>query len=190
MAGGNCGKFIPEIESSETPGGFPGNRLPFGGGYSDALNRMLDARFYNYATVLSMEMPLDNAAAKAALAQARVSYEQARLQYRAALSQSVAQVESALANVHADVKRAQATRDATFYAEKSLHDEKVRFKVGLATTHDLLQFQSELVTAQGNQVSTDVDLENARIALWHNEGTLLNNFGIEFQPQNTRDSPW
>ncbi len=182
IPGGNCDPVAG--------GGFAGNKLPFGGVYGDALNHMLDARFYNYATVLSMEMPLDNAAAKAALAQARVSYEQARLQYRAALSQAVAQIESAIANVRADVKRAQATKDATFYAEKSLHDENVRFKVGLATTHDLLQFQSELVTAQGNQVSANVDLENARIALWHAEGTLLGAFNIEFQPQDARQSPW
>ena len=112
------------------------------------------------------------------------------MQYRAALSQAVAQIESAIANVRADVKRAQATRDATFYAEKSLHDENVRFKVGLATTHDLLQFQSELVTAQGNQVSANVNLENARIALWHAEGTLLGTFNIEFQPQDPRQAPW
>jgi outer membrane protein TolC len=189
-------KCIPSFSSSSTtpnciaPSGSRGNKLPFAGVYGDALNRMLDARFYNYATVLSMEMPLDNAAAKAALAQARISYEQARLQYRAALAQSVAQIESALANVRADIKRAQATRDASFYSEKSLHDENVRFKVGLATTHDLLQFQSELVTAQGNQVSADVDLENARIALWHAEGTLLGAFNVEFQPQNSRQSPW
>ncbi len=167
-----------------------GIRLPFGGIYGDALNRMLNAQFYNYAAVVTFEMPLDNAAAKAALAQARVSYEQARLQYRATLSQAVTAVESALANLHADVKRAQATRQAVFFAEKSLRDEQVRFRVGMATTHDLLQFQSELVTAQGNEVSTDIDLENARLALWYAEGTLLKTFNIDFQVQDPRESPW
>ena len=167
-----------------------GIKLPFGGIYGDALNRMLNAQFYNYAAVLTFEMPLDNAAAKAALAQARVSYEQARLQYRATLSQSVTAIEAALANVHADVKRAQATKEAVFFAEKSLRDEQVRFRVGMATTHDLLQFQSELVTAQGNEVSTDIDLENARLALWFAEGTLLRAFNIDFQVQDPRESPW
>lgn len=167
-----------------------GNKLPFGGVYGDALNRMLDARFYNYAAVLSFEMPLDNAAAKAALAQARVSYEQSRLQYREALSQSVLQIESAIANLRADEQRVQATRAATYYAEKSLHDEQVRFRVGMATTHDLLQFQSELVTAQGNQVAADTDLENARFALWHAEGTLLKQFNIDFAVQDPRQPAW
>jgi outer membrane protein len=167
-----------------------GSKLPFGGIYGDALNHMLDARFYNYAAVLNFEMPLDNAAAKAALAQARVSYEESRMQYRSALSESVLAVESALANYHADIKRAQATRDAVFYAEQSLRDEQVRFRVGLATTHDLLQFQSELVTAQGNQVSADTDLENSRIALWHSEGTLMPEFNIDFEVQDPHVSAW
>jgi outer membrane protein len=167
-----------------------GARLPFGGIYGDALNRLLDARFYNYAAVLSFEMPLDNAAAKAALAQARISYEQARMQYRESLSQSIVQVESSIGNLHAFEKQVEATRNATFYAEQSLHDEQVEFRVGMATTHDLLQYQEELVTAQGNEVQADVGLENARLALWHAEGTLMNIFNIDFQVQNPHVAPW
>jgi outer membrane protein len=173
-----------------TPPPANGFRLPFGGIYGDALSKMLDGQYYNYAAVLTFEMPLDNASAKAALAQARVSYEQARLTYRATLSQAVTGIEAALANLHADVKRVQATKEAVFYAEKSLRDEQVRFRVGMATTHDLLQFQSELVTAQGNEVSTDIDLENARLALWFAEGTLLKVFNIDFQVQDPRETPW
>jgi outer membrane protein len=168
----------------------PGLKLPFGGIYGDALNRMLNAKFYNYAAVLSFEMPLDNAAAKAALAQAHIAYEQARMQYREALSQEVVQVESGIANLHAFVKQVEATRNATFYAEQSLHDEQVEFRVGMATTHDLLQYQEELVTAQGNEVQADVGLENARLALWHAEGTLMNIFNIDFQVQNPHVAPW
>jgi outer membrane protein TolC len=77
-----------------------------------------------------------------------------------------------------------------FFAEKSLRDEQVRFRVGMVTTHDLLQFQSELVTAQGNEVSTDIDLENARLALWYAEGILLRTFNIDFQVQDPRETPW
>jgi outer membrane protein TolC len=164
--------------------------LPFGGIYGDALNHMLNAQFYNYAGVINFEMPLDNAAAKAALAQARIEYEQARMTYRAALSESVTNIESSLANLRAEEKSAQATAEATYYAEQSLHNEQIQFRVGLATTHDLLQFQSELVTAQGNEVTTDIALENARLALWHAEGTLLRTFNIDFQVQNPHEMPW
>jgi outer membrane protein len=172
------------------PPALNGFRLPFGGIYGDALNRMLNAEFYNYAGVISFEMPLDNAAAKASLAQARIAYEQARMTYRAALSQAVTNIESALANLRAEEQSAQATKAATYYAEQSLHNEQIEFRVGLATTHDLLQFQSELVTAQGNEVTTDIGLENARLALWHAEGTLLRQYNIDFEVQDPKESPW
>ncbi len=106
-----------DIPGSNPPAPFPhnsGTRLPFGGIYGDALNKMWNFSFYNYAAVLTFQMPIDNAAARAALAQARVQYEQTRLQYRAQLSAAVVQIENALANLYADQKRAMATEQATF----------------------------------------------------------------------------
>jgi outer membrane protein len=177
-----------------SPGaGFPvlsGNRLPFGGIYGDALDRLWGFSFYNYAAVLTFQYPLDNAVPRAALAQARVQYEQQRMLYRAALSQTVVNVESSLSNLYADQKRAQATAQATYYARQSLHDEEVRFRVGMATTHDLLQFQEEEVSAEGNQVQAETDLENAKLALGHSDGTLLQQFNINWEVQDPHEVPW
>jgi outer membrane protein len=182
MDSGNC-----------TPTGFPtlsGNKLPFGGIYGDSLDRLWGFTYYNYAAVLTFQMPLDNAVPRAALAQARVLYEQQRVLYRAALSQAVVNVESSIANLYADYKRASATASATYYARQSLHDEQVRFRVGLATTHDLLQFQEEEVSAEGNQVQAEVDLENAKLALAHSDGTLLRQFQINWEVENPHEVPW
>ncbi|MFZ2064119.1 MAG: TolC family protein [Candidatus Binatus sp.] len=172
------------------PGSDNGALLPFGGDYGTALNGLFDFKFYDYAAVLGFSMPLDNAAPKAALAQAHVAYDQSRLQYRQALYQAVLQVKSALANLTAYQEQVDATAEATNYAQKSLHDTEAQYRVGTATTNTLLQFQSNLVTAQGNEVQADVGLENARLALWHAEGTLLGQFNIDFQVQNPRQSPW
>ena len=167
-----------------------GSELPFAGIYGDALNRMWNFSFYNYAGVLSFQYPIDDATARAALAQARVSYEQERMQYRAQLSAVVVQIENALANLYADLRRAQATEQATFYARQALNDENVRFRVGMATTHDLLQFQEEEVAAEGGQVQAFVDLENAKINLQHAQGTLLSSFNINFEIQDPHETPW
>ncbi len=181
--GGNC------IPSGVTPG-VGGNKLPFGGIYGDALNRLWGFSFYNYAAVLSFQLPLDNAVPRAALAQARVQYDQERMLYRSALSQAVIDVQSALANLYADQKRAAATAQATYYSRRSLHDEQIRFRVGMATTHDLLQFQEEAVSAEGNQVQAEVDLENAKLALRHSDGTLLQAFQVNWEVQNPHEVPW
>ncbi len=167
-----------------------GGMLPFGGQYPDALDRLWGFSYYNYAAVLSFQMPLDNAIPRAALAQARVLYEQQRVQYRAALSQAVVNVQSAIANLYADYKRAAATASATYYAREALHDEEVMFRVGMATTHDLLQFQEEEVSAEGNQVQAEVDLENAKLALAHSDGTILQAFNINWEVQSPHEVPW
>ena len=167
-----------------------GTKLPFGGIYGDALNRLFGTSFYNYAAVLNFEYPIDNAAARSVLAQTRVQYESLRMQYRASISTAVVSVQTALANLSADQKRVQATREATYYAAQSLHDEEIRFKVGMATTHDLLQFQEQLISAQGNQVQAEVDLEDARLSLEHEQGTLLRAFQINFQLQDPHRSHW
>ena len=180
----------PLLNCNSPLGNDTGIRVPFGGIYGSALNKLWNFTFYNYAAVMSFQYPLDNAVARAALAQSRILYEASRLNYRAALSQAVVSVQTALANLHADEKRAQATEEATYYARQALHDEEVRFRVGMATTHDLLQFQEEEVSAEGNQVQAETDFENAKLALRHNEGTLLEEFGIEFQIQDPHETPW
>jgi outer membrane protein len=186
--GGNC--ETPNVKPPTVPMPGNGNKLPFGGIYGDALDRLWGFSYYNYAAVLTFQMPLDNAVPRAALAQARVLYEQQRVLYRAALSQAVVNVESSLSDLYADYKRAQATASATYYARESLRDEEVRFRVGMATTHDLLQFQEEEVSAEGNQVQAEVDLENAKLALAHSDGTLLREFNINWEVQDPHEVPW
>jgi outer membrane protein len=180
----------PVAPAPAPPGTDNGALLPFGGDYGTSLNSLFDFKFYDYAAVLGFSMPLDNAAPKAALAQAHVAYNQARLQYRQALYQQVLLVKSALANLTAYQEQVAATHEATVYAQKSLHDTQAQFRVGLATTNTLLQYQSNLVTAQGNEVQADVGLENGRLAVWHAEGTLLGQFNIDFQLQKQTHTPW
>jgi outer membrane protein TolC len=182
IVSGNCAA-VPRVPGS-------GTKLQFGGVYGDALNRLFGTSFYNYAAVLNFEYPIDNAAARSVLAQTRVQYESLRMQYRASISTAVVAVQTALADLEADQKRVQATREATYYAAQSLHDEEIRFKVGMATTHDLLQFQEQLISAQGNQVQAEVDLEDARLSLEHEQGTLLRGFQINFELQDPHRSPW
>jgi outer membrane protein len=176
------------VSPQQPAGGF---RLPFSGAYAETLNRMFGTRFYNYGVQLSFEMPLNNAPIRAALAQARIGYEQARMQYRNEISRVVVEVENSLANLTAAIRRVRATHAATEYARQSLHDEQVRFRVGIATTHDLLQYQNALVAAEGQEVQADIDLENAKVDLRHASGRLLHSYQINFQVQNPRPArPW
>jgi outer membrane protein TolC len=133
---------------------------------------------------------LDNDAAKSALAQAKIAYEQQRLSYRDLISSIVVDVQSSLNGLQANYKSAQASRTATQFAAASLHDERERFRVGMATTHDLLQYIDSLVAAEGNEVNADVNFEISKLQVRHSEGTLLRAFNIQFVPTNPNVRPW
>ena len=173
-----------------TRAGQPGAKLPFGGVYGDALNRLWGFSFYNYAVTLNIQQPLMNDAAKAALAQAKIEYEQQRLNYRNSISQIVVDVESSLSSLISSYKQARATRVATEYAARSFRDEQERFRVGIASTHELLQYQDAYVAAQGNQVQAEVNFEIAKLTIRHAEGTLLRTFNVNFEPQEPNVKPW
>jgi len=173
-----------------SPVSTPGIELPFKGRYPESLDRLWRFTWYNYAIVFNFERPLNNDAAKAALAQTRMEYEQERMRYRDLISQVVVDVQSSLDGLKANFKSAQAARTATEFAAASLHDERERFRVGMATTHELLQFIDSLVGAEGNQVNAEANFEISKLAVKHSEGTLMRAFNIDFVASNPDVRPW
>ncbi len=189
-----CSELLPGLTTvapnCTVPPFTPGIKLPYAAGYAGALNSMWSFGFYDYAVALSFERPLTNDAAKAALAQAKIQYEQQRLQYRALISQIVLDVENQLSTVSGDIRTAQADKIASDYARESLRAEEERFGVGVATTHDLLQYQELLVAALGNEVNADANLEVAKLALRHAQGMLLHYFNVNFEPVSPHQGRW
>jgi len=46
------------------------------------------------------------------------------------------------------------------------------------------------VSAQGNQVQAETDLEDARLSLEHEQGTLLRAFQVDFHLQDPHRTHW
>jgi outer membrane protein len=186
VAGLNVVGGVPCIQT----GGSKGVALPYKGGYNTALNRLFRFTWYNYAVTFDFERPLSNDAAKAALAQAKTTYEQGRMNYRNEVSEVVVDVQQSLAGQTANYKAAQAAHVATATAAAALHDERETFRVGMATTHDLLQYIESLVAAEGNEVQAQVNFEISKLQVQHAQGTLLREFNINFVANNPNVKPW
>ena len=167
-----------------------GTRLPFGGIYGDALNRLWNFKYYDYAVGANIEVPLANDYANAALAQARTEYDQQRLRYHEQISQIVLDVETALSNAKTSAERVHATNAASDYYRAALGAEEARYRAGVAETHELLQYQQELISALANQIQAQLDFEISKLTLKHAEGELLRNFQINFVVEDPHRSPW
>jgi outer membrane protein TolC len=160
------------------------------GGYGDALGLLADGRYYNYAAGATVEIPLDNAQAKADYAAANISLRQSRLTLRQLQEQITLEVRNAISNLESDLKSIDATRIARELAEENVRNQKARYDVGLATTKDLLDYADRLTRAQFAEVEAltryNVDLAELRRV----EGTLLTARNVYLERVSPEAAPW
>lgn len=191
--------FLGDIGVNSTAGGRP--QVSFGsgtaqaperlgGGYSRALDLLPDGRFYNYSAGAVIEVPLDNAQARADYSRANVDLQQSKLSLQKLQENVTLEVTTAVSNVDTDLRSIDATRLARELAEENVRNQQARYDVGLATTKDLLDFQDKLTQARFLEVEALTRYNTDLAELRRVEGTLLSNRNILVDRGNPEDAPW
>jgi outer membrane protein TolC len=178
-------------QPTPTPGSF--NFIPNPqvlGGYNRALELLTDGRYYQYLIGAQLVIPLDNAAAKADYAQAKVNAEAARLSLRQVEENVTLEITQSVNNLKAALKAIEATRVARELAEENVRNQQARYDVGLATTKDLIDFQDRLTQAEQSEIAalTTYTIELAR--LYFSEGTLLDRRNVSLARNASESAPW
>jgi outer membrane protein len=160
----------------------------FAGPAREAYDRLDDFRSYSFG--VQFQMPLSNAAARSQFASTRISRAQAELNHRELLSNVTLEVRQTVANVESTRQRLDTTRVARELAVENLRNQEKRHEVGMATTKDLLDFQTRLTTARAAEVQANVDHAIA-LARWRRaEGALLERYQVVFEGPGKRSVPW
>jgi outer membrane protein len=160
------------------------------GGYGRSLDLLHDGRYYNYAFGAEIQVPIDNAQAKADYAQANISYEQSRLQLRRLEEGITLEIKQAVTNLETDLKSIDATRLARELEEENLRNQQARYDVGLATTKDLLDFQDRLTRARFFEIQA-LTRYNADLARMRRvEGSLLIARNVSVERPEPEPAPW
>jgi outer membrane protein TolC len=162
----------------------------FAGGRSEAYDRLTTNEFKSYSFGLQFQVPLSNAAARSQYAQTRIARDQAELNHRELLSQVTLEVRQAISDVTTGRQRIDATRIARELAEENLKNQQKRHEVGMATTKDLLDFQTRLTSARAAEVAAKVDQAIA-VARWRRaQGRLLSFYQVMVEHPGKRSAPW
>ena len=83
-----------------------------------------------------------------------------------------------------------APRVARELAEENLRNQEKRHEVGLATTKDLLDFQTRLTSARAAEVQANTDYAIS-VARWRRaQGRLLSHYQIVLDEAGHRTTPW
>jgi hypothetical protein len=163
---------------------------PFAGSVGDAYDRLVSNDFSTYSFGLQLQVPLSNALAKSQYAQSVIARDQAELNHRQLLSQVTLEVRQAIADMSSSRQRIDTTRVARELAEENLRNQQKRHEVGMATTKDLLDFQTRLTTARAAEVQAKID-HAVSVARWRRaHGQLLSHYQIVFDRPGRRSTPW
>ncbi|HWP65013.1 MAG TPA: TolC family protein [Candidatus Limnocylindria bacterium] len=167
----------------------PSAPSPFTGNESRAYDRLVSGNWDRYTAGFRIEIPIGNAQARADQARSRVALNQAELRHRELLSNVTLEVRDTSADVEASLQAIETSRVARELAEENLRNQEKRHEVGMATTKDLLDFQTQLTEARFTEVQARIRHAIA-VARWRRaQGQLLSHYQIVVKHRK-RSVPW
>ena len=144
----------------------------YDGDSSSAFDKASSWDFPRNTAALNFRLPLRNRSALRAEMAGRASLRSARLAYEELSSQIVAQTRAAVRAVVYQAEAVRAAQKSTDLAERQLAAEQARYREGLSTNFQVLEFQQQLSEARQSATRALTDYAKARTALWKAQGLL------------------
>jgi outer membrane protein len=142
------------------------------------LNQLINSTSPDKGVGLQLNIPLRNRAAQAVQIRSELEYRQAQMRQQQIENQVSIEVRSAQYTVQQNRASVDSAKAALDLARQSLDAEQKKYQFGTSTTTLVLQYQSELATAESTLVNATVAYEKSRIELDRSTGTLLDHNGI------------
>jgi len=149
--------------------------------YNDAFDEMSKGEYESWSAGLSFEYPLGNREARSKYKKRLLEKEKALIDFKNLEQKIIAQVREAVRGTNTDYKRVAAAETLRRLRERRLSAEEERFKEGLTTTHDILEYQEDLAEAQSGYLRSIVDYNKSLIDLEQAKGTVLEKENIKLE---------
>ena len=158
---------------------------PFGGNFGRSVERSFSGDFSTWEGGLVFSYPLGNRNAKSRLAVSKLEAAQLLMDIKDLEKTIVVEVREAARQINTDKKRVQAARVARKLAEEKLSAEEKKFEVGLSTSFNVLEFQTDLATEQSKELKAVVDFNKSKIKLRKVLATTLEKYNIKMEPDSS-----
>lgn len=133
---------------------------------------------FGWSVGLIFSYPLGNRAAKNEYVKSRLKSEQIRLKIRSLEENIANEVRAALRGIHSGFKQIEVADRGAEFADQRLNSFIRKHEVGLATTKEVLDVETDLADARNNQVAALVSYADALTRLWLVTGELTERQGI------------
>ncbi len=155
--------------------------LAVAGQFDDAFDDIEGGDSPSWQLGLTAEYPIGNRTAKGEHKKAHLERRQSEKEAENLRLSIIVEVNKAVRDIRTSLKRIEVTAKAVELAEESLKAERKKLEVGVSTSHDVLEFEEELVDAQRRGILAKLNYAKALINLSNATGMLLeeNNIVIE-----------
>ncbi len=133
---------------------------------------------FGWSVGLVFSYPLGNKAAENDYIKTRLKTEQALLKIKSLEENIANEVRAALRGIRSGFKQIEVTDRGVEFAGQRLHSFIRKNEVGLATTKEVLDVETDLATAKNNQIAALVAYADALTRFWQVTGELLERQGI------------
>jgi outer membrane protein len=146
--------------------------------YSTALDNLVTSAAPDKGIGLQLNIPIRNRAAQSLQVRSELEYRQAEMRLQQIENQVGIEVRNAQYAVQQNRASVDSAKAAVELARQSLDAEQKKYQFGTSTATLVLQYQSQLATAQSTLVNATVAYEKSRLELDRATGTLLDHAGI------------
>jgi outer membrane protein TolC len=147
-------------------------------GIGSTLNQLVNSTSPDKGIGLQLNIPIRNRAAQAVQIRSELEYRQAQMRQQQIENQVGIEVRNAQYAVTQNRASVDSAKAALDLARQSLDAEQKKYQFGTSTTTLVLQYQSQLATAESTLVNATVAYEKSRIELDRATGNLLDHNGI------------
>ncbi len=169
-------QLLPNLELQSTIG-----LTGIGDDLGSSADRLSSRDFYNVGVGLVLSYPLGNRSATSQTLRQKLEVRKAQVSFQNIRQQVVVNAKEAVRRLKTDFKRIESTQVARKLAKKQLTVEQKRLNVGLSTTRIVLDFQSDLAEARGNELRAIVDYNQSLANLYLATGTNLDRYHIQLE---------
>jgi outer membrane protein TolC len=175
QSNGTGGVYNPGLSTIVGAGG-PSALIP--GGIADALDQMFGFGYPTYYASLTLNLPIKNRAASAAMATASVQKKTDMLNLRNQQQAIRLNILTAVSKLEGAKEQLKLAKTGLDFAQKNLDAENTKFQLGTETNQNVILAQNALVQAESSVVSNQVGVRMNLLNLLTQTGELLDERGI------------
>lgn len=135
----------------------------------------------DYSVELALRIPIGDLTPKHSILSARIALRQAEIDFQSLTEEIEIEIQDAIRNIQVAWTQIQLAQRARELTQQQLDIEMEKFRANRSTNFQVVSFQGDLISAENNEIQSQINYLNALTQLDTTLGITLSRWGIEIE---------